>query len=278
MMVNLEDRVALITGGGRGQGRAHAVMLAEAGADVVLYDRCADLENTPYPLSTPSDLEETVAAVESRGRKAVAIQGDVRDRAALKAAVDTSMEQFGRIDILLANAGISVLTPLIGSPGEEAWDEEIGTNLTGVYNSMRAVAPVMAEQRWGRIVATSSMMGRFAMPTMAAYCASKWGVIGMIKAAAQDLAAYGITVNAVAPGNINTPMIQNEVLYRTVRPDLENPTAEDAAQGLQTLHVQPIPWLDPSEISSAILFLIGAEHITGTVIDVNAGASARFTA
>jgi NAD(P)-dependent dehydrogenase (short-subunit alcohol dehydrogenase family) len=259
-------------------GRAHAVMLSDAGADVVLCDRCADTEQTPYPLATQADLDETVAAVESRGRKALAIRCDVRNRDGLKAAVDASMEQFGRIDILLANAGVSIATPLLGSPGEDAWDEEVGINLTGVYNSMRAVAPVMAEQRWGRIVATSSMLGRTAMPTQAAYVAAKWGVIGLVKAAAQDLAGYGVTVNAVAPGNINTPMIQNEVLYRTVRPDLENPTAEDAAQALQMLHVQPIPWLDPSEISSAILFLIGSEHITGTVIDVNAGASARFTA
>ena len=277
-MVNLEGRVALVTGGARGMGRAHAVMLADAGADVVLCDRCADTEQTPYPLATQADLEETVSAVESKGRKALAIRADVRDRDALKAVVDTSLEQFGRIDILLANAGVSIATPLIGSPGEEAWDEEIAINLTGVYNSMRAVAPLMAEQRWGRIVATSSMLGRTAMPTQAAYVAAKWGVIGLVKAAAQDLAAHGVTVNAVAPGNINTPMIQNEVLYRTVRPDLENPTAEDAAQALQTLHLQPIPWLDPSEISAAILFLVGAEHITGTVIDVNAGASARFTA
>jgi SDR family mycofactocin-dependent oxidoreductase len=277
-MVNLEGRVAFVTGGARGMGRAHAVMLAEAGVDVVLCDRCADTEQTPYPLATQADMDETVSAVESRGRKALAVRGDVRDRKSMKAAVDATVEQFGRIDILLANAGVSIATPLIGSPGEEAWDEEIGINLTGVYNSMRAVAPVMAEQKWGRIVATSSMLGRTAMPTQAAYVAAKWGVIGLVKAAAQDLAAHGVTVNAVAPGNINTPMIQNDVLYRTVRPDLENPTAEDAAQALQSLHLQPIPWLDPSEISAAILFLIGAEHITGTVIDVNAGASARFTA
>jgi len=137
---------------------------------------------------------------------------------------------------------------------------------------------VMKAQNWGRIVATSSMLGRGSAPGQAAYVASKWGVIGLVKSVAQDLAPYGVTVNAVAPGNIDTPMIRNEILYRTVRPDLDHPTAEDAAAVLQMLHVQPIPWLDPSEISAAVLFLIGAEHMTGAVIDVNAGASARFSA
>ncbi len=122
------------------------------------------------------------------------------------------------------------------------------------------------------------MLGRSSAPSQAAYCASKWGVIGLVKAVAEDLAAYGVTVNAVAPGNIDTPMVRNEVLFRTVRPDLENPTAEDAAAVLQMLHVQPIPWLEPSEVSEAVMFLLGAEHVTGAVIDVSAGASARFSA
>ena len=138
----------------------------------------------------------------------------------------------------------------------------------------------MIAQRSGRIVATSSMMGRMSSPNLAAYVASKWGVIGLVKASAQDLAPFGITVNAVAPGNIATPMVLNEGIYRQVRPDLENPTAEDAAFVLQMLHVQPIALLEPQEVSDVIMFLVGphAAHITGAVIDISAGASARFTA
>jgi NAD(P)-dependent dehydrogenase (short-subunit alcohol dehydrogenase family) len=258
-------------------GRSHALTLAEAGADVVLCDRCANTNMTPYPLATEADMDETVAAVEAKGRKALPIRCDVRDREALDQAVSAAMEQFGHVDILLANAGVSIVTSVIGTP-PEAWDEVIDINLTGVYNSIRAVAPAMVDQKWGRIVAVSSMLGRSSAPGQAAYVASKWGVIGLVKAAAQDLAAHGVTVNAVAPGNIATSMVLNDTLFRTVRPDLENPTAEDAAVVLQALHVQPIPWLDPAEISAAVMFLVGAEHVTGSVIDVNAGASARFSA
>jgi NAD(P)-dependent dehydrogenase (short-subunit alcohol dehydrogenase family) len=133
-------------------------------------------------------------------------------------------------------------------------------------------------QKWGRIIATASMLGRSSSPTQAAYVASKWGIIGLVKATAQDLAAHGITVNSVAPGNVDTPMVRNDALFRMVRPDLAAPTAEDAAAALQMLHLQPVPWLDASEITDAVMYLLGAEHVTGSVIDVNAGASARFTA
>jgi NAD(P)-dependent dehydrogenase (short-subunit alcohol dehydrogenase family) len=261
-------------------GRTHAVALARAGADVVLFDACpgpAGLTGVGYPLPTTDDLEETARLVKDEGRTAVTFVGDVRDRAALDAAVAETVQRFGRLDILLANAGVSAMTAILGTP-PEAWDEVLSINLTGVYNSIRAVAPQMVKARWGRIVATSSMMGRSAQPAQAAYVASKWGVVGLVKSAAQDLAAHGITVNAVAPGNINTPMVHNDFLFSMVRPDLEHPTAEDAAAFLQGLHVQPIPWLEPEEVTAAVMFLLSAEHMTGSVIDVNAGASARFTA
>lgn len=275
----LDGQVALITGGARGQGRSHAVTLAKEGADIVLVDRCADYDSVGYPQATEADLAETVSLVEAEDRRCLAEQADVRDAGQLQKVVDQAVATLGRVDILLANAGISAGAPIQISTVEQ-WDDVVGTNLTGVFNSMRAVAPIMIGQGYGRIVATSSMMGRFATPAMAPYVASKWGVIGLVKCVAQDLAAFGITVNAVAPGNIDTPMIRNEWLPKVVRPDLEHPTLEDAAGMLGMLHVQPDAILPPSDVSAAILFLLGpgAAHMTGAVLDVSAGASARFTA
>ena len=278
-MGQLDGRVALITGAARGQGRAHAVTLAREGADVVLCDLCDDLPAVSYGLGTDDDLKATVALVEEQGRSALAARCDVRDPRQVEQVVSRALETHGRVDILLANAGVSGGHP-VQSVTDAEWEQFIGTNLTGVFHAIRAVAPHMIERRYGRIVATTSMMGRMGSPHLAAYVASKWGVVGLVKASALDLAAFGITVNAVAPGNIDTPMIHNEGLYRTVRPDLEHPGAEDVAPFLQMLHAQPVPWLAPEAVSEALLFLVGpaATHITGAVIDVSAGASARFTA
>lgn len=273
----LDDRVALITGGARGMGRTHAVRLAREGAHVVICDRCADVTSTGYPMATEDDLRHTAKLVEEEGRECLSVVADVRDRDAMADVVDQARARFGSVDILLANAGISHAHP-IHDYDPAAWDEIVGINLTGVFNSMRAVAPVMIGQRFGRIVVTSSMLGRSTTAGQAGYCATKWGVIGLVKSVAQDLAPFGVTVNAVAPGNIDTTMVRNEALYRTVRPDLEDPTWDDVSGLLQMLHVQPIPILPPEDVTEAILFLLRAEHVTGSVIDVNAGASARFTA
>ena len=278
-MGELDGQVALITGGARGQGRAHAVTLARAGADIALCDLLADMTTLTYPLASAEDLDETVALVEKEGRRCLSGQLDVRDAQAVDAFVAEVEGSWGRIDILLANAGVSGGHCVYEVPDAE-WEDICGTNLTGVFNAIRAVSAVMMRQRSGRIVATSSMMGRMSSPNLAAYVASKWGVIGLVKASAQDLAPFGITVNAVAPGNIATPMVVNEGLIRAVRPDLENPTIDDASVVLQMLHVQPIALLQPEEVSEVVLFLVGpqATHITGAVIDISAGASARFTA
>ena len=272
-------RVAVITGGARGQGRSHAVALARGGADVALVDRCADLDTVSYPLATPEDLAETARLVEAEGARCVTAQGDVRDLEAMIAFVDRVVDELGSVDILVANAGISTLGSIFDLDAA-GWAETVDTNLTGVFNALRAAAPHMRRQRWGRMVTISSMMGRSANPLIGAYCAAKWGVIGLTKSVAQEMAHSNVTVNAIAPGNISTPMIHNDMLYKLMRPDVAEPTREDVATAMATLHVQPVPWLEAEEVSAALIFLCseGARHITGSVIDVDAGASARFTA
>ena len=272
-------RVALVTGGARGQGRSHAVALAREGADIALVDRCADLDTVTYPLATTDDLAETVRLVEAEGRRCVTATADVRDLDAMVAFADGVVDHFGSLDILVANAGVSTLGSIFDLDAV-GWSETVDTNLTGVFNAMRAVAPHMRRGRWGRIVGISSMMGRSANPLIPAYCASKWGVIGLTKSVAHEMAHFGVTANVVAPGNISTDMLHNEMLYTLMRPDVDHPTREDVAPVMATLHVQPVPWLEPEEVTAAVLFLCseGARHITGSVIDVDAGASARFTA
>lgn len=278
-MTRLHDQVVLITGGARGQGRSHAQAVAREGAHVVLFDRCGDVEGIPYALASESDLAHTAELVRAEGREALTVVGDVADPAAVDKAVAAALERFGRIDVLLANAGVhggGAIQDLYRS----VWNEVIATNLTGVCQSMRAVAPHMIERSYGRIVATASNQGRMAVPGSVPYVASKWGVIGLVKAAALDLAPFGITVNAVAPGNTATPMVHNDALYRALVPDHAHPTWDDVEPLLREHHVQPVALLEPAEITAAVLFLIGPDtpHITGSVIDVNAGSAARYTA
>ncbi len=271
-------RVAVITGGGRGQGRSHALEFARLGADVAVCDLCHDLDTVGYPMATADDLAETVRLVEEQGRACVSAVADVRDLDAMIAFVDGARDRLGSVDILVANAGVSTMGSIC-TMDEQQWSETLDTNLTGVFNAMRAAAPHMRRQRWGRIIGISSMMGRTSNPGIPAYVASKWGVIGLCKSVALELAAFGVTVNAVAPGNVSTPMIHNDVLYRLMRPDLERPNREDVVEGMTSLHGQPVPWLEPEEITAAVVFLASeaARHITGSVLDVDAGASARFT-
>ncbi|HEY1989878.1 MAG TPA: mycofactocin-coupled SDR family oxidoreductase [Acidimicrobiales bacterium] len=275
----LLGRVAVITGGGRGQGRSHALELARLGADVAICDLCEDVATIGYPLSTADDLAETAKLVDATGRRCVSEVADVRDLGALIAFVDGVQASLGSVDIMVANAGVTAIGSVCDMTASQ-WGDVIDINLTGVFNAIRAAAPHMRKQRSGRIIGISSMLGRFSQPAIPAYTASKWGVIGLCKSAAFELAGFGVTVNVIAPGNVSTPMIHNDQLYGLMRPDLEHATADDVAPVMAELHTQPVPWLEPEEITAAVVYLVsdGARHITGSVLDVNAGASARFTA
>ncbi len=275
----VDGSVALITGGARGQGRSHALALARRGVDVAVCDICADVDAVAYPLANRADLDETVGLVRAAGARCVAEVVDVRDLAALVDFERQVTERLGPIDIAIANAGVTAISAVTDTSAED-WSSVVDINLTGTFNLIRAVAPGMRQRGRGRIVTVSSMMGRSANPGIPAYVASKWGVVGLTKSAALELASSGVTVNSVAPGNIRTPMLENDWFISMMRPDLDAPTFDDVAQPLSTLHPTGVPWLEPEEVTAAVLYLtsVATRHTTGVVIDVNAGASGNFTA
>ncbi|MBW0109686.1 mycofactocin-coupled SDR family oxidoreductase [Pseudonocardia oceani] len=274
-MGKFDGKVVLITGGARGQGRSHAVAFAREGADIAFCDIAAQLDSVPYPMSRPEDLDETVRQVEDLDRRCVAVTADVRDAAQVQDFVDRARTDLGRVDVLLANAGVFTFST-IAEMSDDVWKEMIDVNLTGVFHAMRAVLPAMVEQGSGRIIATSSTAGKMGFPNIGHYVASKWGVIGLVKSLAQEVGGNGITVNAICPTGVDTTMIQNEAAYRLFLPDLENPTRDDAAPAFQTLNAIPVPWIEPVDISNAMLFLASdeARYITGETLAVAAGATA----
>jgi SDR family mycofactocin-dependent oxidoreductase len=279
-MGRFEGRVAVITGGARGQGRSHAVALAREGADIATCDVAAQIPTVAYPLATADDLEETQRLVEKEGRRCVTAQLDVRDYSALERFVNDAVAELGRLDFAIANAGISSAGVGIDVMTTEQWGDMIGTDLTGVFHTVRAAAPHMKQRGFGRIVATSSMLGRQGCGYMAHYCAAKWGVIGLVKSAAIELAPFGITVNAVAPGNINTPMVVNDAMVETLAGSNPDATFDDVLPVLGALHVLPTPLLEPAAVTNAVLFLLSDEGspMTGAVLDVSAGNTSRNSA
>jgi SDR family mycofactocin-dependent oxidoreductase len=272
----LDGRVALITGAARGQGRSHAVAMADAGADVVVTDLCADIGSVPYGLADAHDLEETAHLVEKSGRRALAVEADVRNREAMKVAVAQAIDELGKVDIVVANAGICGFG-LMPELTEPQWDDMLAVNLTGVFNTFRAVVPHMIERRYGRLVATSSGAGRTGAPHLSHYAATKWGVIGFVKSVALEVAAHGITANVVCPATVDTPMVHNEALYSLFAPDIEAPNKEAVRPRYEAMNPMRVAWLDPQEISNAVLFLASdrSAFISGETIEVSAGGSAQ---
>ncbi|GIF52688.1 (+)-trans-carveol dehydrogenase [Asanoa ferruginea] len=272
-MGRVEGKVAFITGAARGQGRSHAIRLAEEGADIIAVDLCGQVDSVPYPMSTPDDLAETVKAVEALDRRIVATQADVRDYAAVKAAVDDGVAQLGRLDIVSANAGISSVGRA-DELSEQTWRDMIDTNLTGVWHTAKAAIPALkAGGAGGSMVLTSSAAGLMAMENIGHYVSAKHGVIGLMRTLALELAPHSIRVNAICPTTVDTPMIQNAATYRLFRPDLDDPSVDDAAESFMTMNALPVRWVEARDISNALLFLASdeARYITGVALPVDAG-------
>jgi len=271
----VESKVAFITGAGRGQGRSHAVRLAQEGADIIAVDICHDVEGA-LPMSTPEDLAETVKLVEAQDRRIVAAQADVRDLDELTAAVDAGVEELGRLDIVVANAGIASMGGPVQTLATDNWKHTIDINLTGLWHTARVAIPhLLAGGQGGSIVLTSSVGGAHAMPNMSHYVSAKHGVVGLMRSLAVELGQHRIRVNSVLPTNVNTPMFMNEGTFKMFRPDLENPGPDDvAAVAAQFMHVLPIGWVEPEDVSNAILFLVSdeARFITGVALPVDGGA------
>jgi SDR family mycofactocin-dependent oxidoreductase len=267
-MGRFDGRAVLVTGGARGQGRSHAERFAAEGARVAVCDIASEsLETVPYPVASLGDLETSGAEL--------ALQADVRSAADMERVVAATLDALGRIDILVCNAGICTFGRLAGM-APELWQTTIDVNLTGVFNAVRAVAPHMVERGYGRIVATASMAGRAGWENIGHYAASKWGVIGLIKSLALEVAPHGVTANVVCPSSVNTPMMHNDAAYRLFRPDLENPTREDALPAFASVNLIPEPYAEPSDISDAVLFLASdeARFITGATLSPSLGVSA----
>lgn len=273
-MVPSKNRVAVVTGAARGQGRCHAVALAAEGMDIIAIDRCADIDSIPYPLATRQDLDETADLVRAAGTRVHPVIADVRDLCAVQAGINAGTEEFGDIDVMIANAGV-VGTGLANPVDEQVFTDIVDTNLRGVWHTIAATAPSMIRAGTGGcMVLISSMQGLVGRggdgsAATFAYAASKHGVVGLMRSASYAYAQYGIRVNSVHPTGVATPMIFNEHMARVFE---ANPDA-----GAMSGNLLPVPFVEPIDVTNAVLYLISdsARYITGTTLPVDAGFASR---
>jgi SDR family mycofactocin-dependent oxidoreductase len=269
MAGRVAGKVAFVTGAGRGQGRSHALRLAEEGADIIAIDICRDYDTVGYAMSTEEDLAGTVKLVEALDRRIIAKRADVRDAQALKAIVEEGVAELGRLDIVVANAGICTVqswdevTPAV-------WQDTLDTNLTGVWNTMVAGVPHLIAAGGGSIIATSSTAGIKGLPYFAPYVAAKHGVVGIAKTMANELARHKIRVNTVHPAGVNTPL-GNGLGY------LSTLIERDPDLGYIYTNALPVESLEPRDVSNAVLFLASdeAQYVTGLEFTVDAGNTIR---
>ena len=276
MAGRMEGKVAFITGAARGQGRSHAIRLAEEGADIIAIDLCESIPSIEryYPGATEEDLAETVRQVEALDRRIIASKADVRDYEGLKSALDAGVAELGHVDVVSANAGIFAFGDQTQDVAEQDWQDVVDVNQTGVWHTAKAVIPHLIEQgTGGSIIITSSAAGLKGTPNVAAYTASKHAVVGIMRTLALELAPHRIRVNTVHPTGVATQMIQNEATYRLFMPDVEHPTKEQAEPIFTSTNALPVPWVEAIDISNAVLFLASdeARYVTGTELKVDAG-------
>ena len=281
-MGRVQGKVALITGAARGQGRSHALRLAEEGADIIAVDFCRDIASAKYPMATPDDLKETARLVEEQDRRIVAVEADVREPAQLRVALETGIGELGHLDVVVAQAGIA---PLSGEPPMQAWADVIDINLSGALNTVHAALPHLAEG--ASIVVTGSVAAFMpnavvatpgADPGGSGYGFAKRALAEYVHELARALAPRMIRANAVHPTNVNTDMLHNEPMYRVFRPDLENPTRADAELAFPAQQAMPLPYIEPVDLSNAILYLASDEsrYVTGMQLRVDAGSYLKF--
>jgi SDR family mycofactocin-dependent oxidoreductase len=262
------DKVVVVTGAARGTGRVHCERFAHEGAHVLALDTAA----------VASDLAETAALVERHGRRCVTATADIRDGAATTAAIDRGVTELGRLDVIVANAGIHAAGAPTWEITEEAWRETLDVNLTGTWHTVKAGVPHIGAAG-GSVVIISSTNGLRGTANSAHYTASKHAVVGLARSLANELGPSGIRVNTVHPGAVGTAMVLNEATFRRLRPDLEQPTAQDAAEVLRARNLLPVPWVEPVDVANAVVFLASdeARYITGTQIVVDAGLTQKTT-
>jgi SDR family mycofactocin-dependent oxidoreductase len=281
-MGRVEGKVAFITGAARGQGRSHAVRLAEEGADIIAVDLCQDIASIKYPLAAPDNLKETVRLVEALDRRIVAVRADVRERTQLSGALESGLAELGRLDIVIAQAGIAAMK---GEPPLQAWTDVIDTNLLGTINAIQVALPHLDEG--ASVIATGStaayvnalpMMELGTDPGGMGYMVAKKMLAQYMHELARNLAPRKIRANVVHPTNVATDMLFSEPMYQSFRPDLEHPTRQDAELAFGVQQGMPIPYIEAVDISNAVLFLASDEsrYVTGMQLRVDAGGYLKW--
>lgn len=278
MTGRLDGKVAFISGAARGMGRSHALALAKEGADIIAFDICEPVHAQGAPPASAADLAETVRGVEALDRRIVSTRCDARDHAGVADFLTGAVADLGRLDIVVANAGINGPGVKIADHTHEDWAAVIDTNLTGIFNTVHASLPhLIAGGRGGSIVMISSSLALRPAAHFGAYTTAKHGVVGLMKSLAVELGEHSIRVNTVHPTGVNTNLLVNESTFKLFRPDLESPTVEDAMDSYYGLNILPIPWVEASDVSSVVTFLASdeARYITGSMIPVDAGMSLK---